>query len=166
MPDPETSISEFLMRFMTFVYSICRNSHTSWVQESTRSNCSRSKWWNFLDHYQSVLSTCILPLRLSKIFDSKKSPEILNMFGGKKLKDLTEEDRQSIKRYWISTLSHSIDCYMIWFFQVFLFLQTRGYSKFCFFICHQARRSATVVSFKLSVKRLRGHRLFCVYLVL
>ena len=53
---------------MTFVYSICRNSHTSWVQESTRSNCSRSKWWNFLDHYQSVLSTCILPLRLEQDF--------------------------------------------------------------------------------------------------
>ena len=97
MPDPETSISEFLMRFMTFVYSICRNSHTYWVPDSTGSNCSRSKWWNFLDHIQSVLSTCILPLRLSKISHSKKSPEILNMFGGKKLKDLTEEDREVSK---------------------------------------------------------------------
>ena len=47
--------------------------------------------------YQSVLSTCILPLRLSKISHSKKSPEILNMFGGKKLKDLTEEDREVSK---------------------------------------------------------------------
>ena len=114
--------------------------------------------------YQSVLSTCILPLRLSKISHSKKSPEILNMFGGKKLKDLTEEDREVSKD--IKNQLHSIDCYMIWCFQVFLSLQTRGYSKFCFFVCHQARRSATVVSFKLSIKRLRGHRFFCVYVAL